>query len=112
MTVGTDNNSKGTVTHKSGMPFGWVNKDGKNLPAFICSKSGKPITPDRPGTLYWNPDSGDMLVLSDEAEAHCDMREIARAFPYTTELDVHSLYLFKNTERKETRANAQSLASL
>lgn len=84
------------ITHKSGMPIGWLNRDGMNLPVFVCSKTRKPITPDTPGILHWNPDTGDMLVLSHEAE-DCYGDIDSNAFPYSTEIDVHSLYLFFNT---------------
>jgi hypothetical protein len=81
------------LTHKTGMPIGWVNRDGRNLPVFVCSKTGKPISPENPGTLYWDPETGDMVVLSEAAEAKHGEPDL----PYSTELDVHSLALFLNT---------------
>ena len=81
------------VTHKPGMPIGWVNRDGRNLPVFVCSRTGKPISPDNPGTLYWDPQTGEMVVLSNAAE----MKHGEPNLPYSTELDVHSLALFLNT---------------
>ena len=106
------------ITHKRGMPIGWLNKDGKHLPVFVCSKTRQPITPDMPGTLYWNPDTGDMLVLSDSAEdSHCEFD--SKDFPYSTTIDVHSLCLFFNTAgpdgsatQKQARDKADLLRSL
>ena len=85
-----------SITHKKDMPFGWLNRDGRNLPAFICSKTGHPISPQNPGTLYWNPESGKMVVLSQTAEDQF-VKPDSKHFPCTTELDVHSLDLFQNT---------------
>ena len=82
-----------TLTHKAGMPIGWVNQNGRSYPVFVCSKTGRPISPDNPGTMYWDPDTGDLVVLSDEAEA----KHGEPGLPYTAELDVFSLQLFVNT---------------
>jgi hypothetical protein len=81
------------LIHKDGMPVGWVRSDGKTYPVFVCSKTNRPISPNNPGTIYWDPDTGDLEVLSDEAERpHGESK-----LPYSTELDVHSFHLFQNT---------------
>ena len=81
------------LSHKAGMPIGWVNQGGRNMPVFVCSKTGRPISPENPGTIYWDPGTGDLVVLSDEAEA----KHGEPGLPCCTELDVHSLALFINT---------------
>jgi hypothetical protein len=102
------------ILHHAGMPIGWVVQDGKHIPTFICKATGKPINPANPGTLYWSPKTGEMIVLSDEGE------DAVRSTPgseyYTIELDVLSHYLFSNTagpegskDRKETIKKAEIL---
>ncbi len=103
------------LTHKAGMPMGWVNKDGKNIPVFVCSKTGKPISPENPGMVYWDPETGDTIVLSEEAEDRYGEPQNM----LSTELDTHSYYLFLNTagqngssSQKETIQRAELLQDL
>jgi hypothetical protein len=83
------------IVHKKEMPFGWVTLKGKRCPAFICSVTGEAITPSNPGTLYWNPDSGEMIVLSAEGEDQSGQRPSNKF--YSTELDVFVFDLLQNT---------------
>ena len=84
-----------SIIHKKGMPLGWVSAQGKTFPAFICSITGKAIEPDNPGTLYWDPKSGEMIVLSDEGEN--EARNLPGSEFNPTELDLLSYYLLQNT---------------
>lgn len=93
--------SKTTVTHQKRMPLGWVNRGGRSYPAFICSVTGKPITPENPGVLHWHPVTGAMVVLSDEAED----RGIEPSLPdgeglNSMEIDVLSQMLYENSAGK------------
>lgn len=66
--MGTSRNGETTISHQPGMPFGWVNRDCRSMPCFVCGVTGKPISPTNPGTLYWDAETGAMCVRSEEAE--------------------------------------------
>ncbi len=99
-------------THKKGMPLGWVNRDGKTMPCFVCSHTGKPITPQNPGMIYWNRDTGDILVLSDKAE---DQIGVPDGYDVSVALGEYSLYLFRNTvgpDGSQSQARTRELAAI
>jgi hypothetical protein len=86
--------------HKTGSPVGWViDSRGKVCPHFFCLATGKPITPDNPGTCYWNQD-GTFVMLSCAGENIYPPEMLSR-LTSSEDVDVMSYFLAENTQPKD-----------
>jgi len=84
------------IIYKMGEKFGWVvDVNGRSCPHFFCSVTGKPINSENPGTLYWNPRSGESLILSDLGEDQSPSVDLASF--NSMAIDMASFYLFQNS---------------
>lgn len=99
------------IIHKKGEKIGWVvDINGKSCPHFFCSVTNKPITPENPGMIYWNPSNGDLVILSHKGEDKTKNSDLSGY--YSQAIDVLSYYIFHNSTPKDKRELEERIRNL